>query len=349
MNREYPLISVIIPVYNVEPYLERCLESVVRQSYTNLEIILVDDGSTDQSGSMCDIWAGRDSRIQAMHKENAGLGMARNTGIDASTGEYLTFVDSDDYVEQAMVETLFEALKKQNSKVCYGGCIDVDGDGTLAYGKPPSKLTYSGEEEIAQFIGDALSGPPEVTAHCFTGMSAWGNLYAASFFREKGVRFLREQKVLCEDIFYNITICRHVDKVVIAPHCLYYYCANEGTLTKRYRADRFEAAKNMRELLREELAEELPLYPFLSQRIERNYMDNLILCMRQEIVFRRSNGYDYCRNQLRKILEDEITRRVLQTYPVSSMEMKQRILFTLVKQNRRWMVYWLFRIRYGIG
>jgi glycosyltransferase involved in cell wall biosynthesis len=107
-----PLISVIVPVYNVEKYIERCLDSIINQTYNNLEIILVDDGTQDHSGDICDEYAKRDNRITVIHKANGGLSDARNCGIEHSTGEYLTFIDSDDYIDCDYVEFLFNLVKK---------------------------------------------------------------------------------------------------------------------------------------------------------------------------------------------------------------------------------------------
>ena len=109
-----PLISIIIPVYGVEEYLNQCLESVVNQTYANLEIILVDDGSKDNCPAMCDGWANKDSRIKVVHKENGGLSSARNAGLDIFTGEYVAFVDSDDYIAQDMYELLYSRAKEGN-------------------------------------------------------------------------------------------------------------------------------------------------------------------------------------------------------------------------------------------
>ena len=115
------LISVIVPVYNVAPYLDRCVRSIVDQTYKNLEIILVDDGSTDGSGTMCDDWAKKDSRIKVIHKPNGGPSEARNAGIDLSTGDYLGFADSDDWLDTAMLEVLYTAIRNNqgvNMAVC---------------------------------------------------------------------------------------------------------------------------------------------------------------------------------------------------------------------------------------
>ena len=100
MTKDIPLVSVVLPIYNVEKYLDQCVASVVSQTYSNLEIILIDDGATDSCPRKCDEWAMRDSRIRVIHKQNQGLGMARNSGLEASTGDYICFFDSDDFVDE---------------------------------------------------------------------------------------------------------------------------------------------------------------------------------------------------------------------------------------------------------
>lgn len=114
---EEDLISVIVPVYNVEKYIKNCIDSIINQTYKNLEIILIDDGSKDNSGKICDEYTKLDNRIKAIHKKNGGLSDARNVGIDNATGKYITFIDSDDYVENDYVEYLYKLIKKYNVKM----------------------------------------------------------------------------------------------------------------------------------------------------------------------------------------------------------------------------------------
>ena len=111
------LISVIVPIYNVEQYLDRCVKSIVEQTYTNLEIILVDDGSPDNCGAMCDSWAARDNRIKVIHKENGGLSDTRNAGLGIATGDFISFIDSDDWIESAFYEKLLTAIRESNAEV----------------------------------------------------------------------------------------------------------------------------------------------------------------------------------------------------------------------------------------
>lgn len=347
-TRRFPLVSVIIPVYRVETYLDRCLKSVTGQDYTNLQIILVDDGSPDASGRICDGWAERDSRIQVIHKENEGLGMARNSGIECARGEYLLFVDSDDYIAPEMVGKLMQDLERSGGKVCYSGFVDVDQEGRRTAGKPPEKLIYEGTAIRNEFLAEAVGALPETSQNCFAGMSACGALYHASFFSEDGIRFQREQKVLCEDLFFNIEICRHVKSVRIVPECFYYYCANRDSLTKRYRPDRYEAAVRMKKLLERKLLAGEDGDFGMKQRIDRNYMDNLITCMKQEIVYRKQNGHGFCMGRLREMAGSETTCQALTDYPLSRLGGKQRLLFGLIRRKRIWMVYALFRLRYRI-
>ena len=109
-------ISVIVPVYNVERYMDRCLNSIVSQTYRNLEILLIDDGSTDCGGEKCDQWKKKDDRIQVIHQKNSGLYAARNRGLDSATGKYIIFVDSDDYVANELIEELYYVLKEEKAR-----------------------------------------------------------------------------------------------------------------------------------------------------------------------------------------------------------------------------------------
>lgn len=114
---EQPLISVIVPVYKVEPYLDRCVQSIVNQTYENLEIILVDDGSPDHCPAMCDAWAAKDGRVQVLHKENGGVSTARNAGINIAKGAFFTFVDSDDWIARDMILALYRLQKESTADV----------------------------------------------------------------------------------------------------------------------------------------------------------------------------------------------------------------------------------------
>ena len=131
---EEELISIIVPVYKVEKYLDKCINSIVSQTYKNLEVILVDDGSPDSCGKMCDEWTKKDTRIKVIHKENGGLSDARNFGLDCAKGKYIQFVDSDDYIEKDMIEFLYKNLKENNADISICSNYMVDEENVINVG-----------------------------------------------------------------------------------------------------------------------------------------------------------------------------------------------------------------------
>lgn len=148
------LLSVIIPVYNVEEYLAKCVDSILNQTYRNLEVILVNDGSKDGSGSICDDFVQKDSRVRVIHKENGGLSSARNAGMDAAKGEYISFIDSDDWIETDSYEHLLGLMEKYQVKLVCGGNWDVDGaTGEKTLGICPKKEELvTGEEFVGKMF-----------------------------------------------------------------------------------------------------------------------------------------------------------------------------------------------------
>ena len=183
-------VYVIVPVYNVELYLNRCIESIVTQTYTNLEIILVDDGSTDNSGKLCDEWARKDNRIKVVHKKNAGLGFARNTGLDHANGDYVVYIDSDDYVAENMIETLLTALTKNKADTVYCGLNRVFPEGRIV--EQPScydNLVFEKEDIINMVLLEMVGTVPEKYEDNYVVMSVWHGIYSMDLIRRHHIRF----------------------------------------------------------------------------------------------------------------------------------------------------------------
>lgn len=178
MEKQLPLISVIVPVYNVEKYLTKSVESIRNQTYTNLEIILIDDGSVDRSGELCDEFCRKDNRIVTRHKENGGQGSARNIGLDICNGEYITFLDSDDIMEVSCIESLYSFLCDEDLEIsaCNYGRYDEEGN----------KLSLF-EERYEDFIIDGTEAQRRIWyAECIN-LAPWGKLYKRELWQ--GVRF----------------------------------------------------------------------------------------------------------------------------------------------------------------
>lgn len=228
-----PLVSVVVPIYNVEKYLNRCIESIVNQTYFNLEIILVDDGSPDKCPVMCDEWAMKDSRIKVIHKENAGLGMARNTGMDSAEGKYIFFFDSDDYVDTAIVEKCVFSAEKNGSDVVIFGRCDIYEDGTVI----PKSIKSDREAFLgASIINELL--PSMFTYSMGFGVSAWGKMYNLNTLRALGKGFMSEREIISEDAYFAVDLYSDVSVVTIVFENLYYYFKRGDSLSRVYKEDR---------------------------------------------------------------------------------------------------------------
>lgn len=169
------LVSIVLPIYNVEKYLDRCIESVINQTYRNLEILLVDDGSPDDCPQKCEEWAKKDGRIKVIHKANAGLGYARNTGIENASGEYICFFDSDDYIDPSTIEKAYNTAQKNNSDMVLFGHYDVDVQGKIVrtYIPTTDKESYVGSEVQEVLLPDLVSDNPATGKSTNLWLSAW--------------------------------------------------------------------------------------------------------------------------------------------------------------------------------
>lgn len=215
------LISVIIPVYNVEAYLQRCIESVINQTYRNLEIILVDDGSTDKSGAICDSYALKDKRICVFHKENGGLSDARNYGVSKAQGTYIAFVDADDYIAPEMLGLLYERMQKDNSDMAVCGYRYVDEKGKFLIDK-------NGENPICDEVLTGDEAIHKLEHHkkwYFTVV--WNKLYRRCLFED--IEFLKDK--YHEDEYIAHHIYNRCDRISFIHNELYYYVQRAGSIT----------------------------------------------------------------------------------------------------------------------
>lgn len=204
-----PLISVIVPVYNVRKYIRQCLESIQSQTYDALEILLVDDGSTDGSGKICDELAKEDERIVVIHQENKGLSGARNSALDIARGELITFVDSDDWVEQQTVEKLLAAMMQEDADLAICGAVFCGEDGHVLFERKSDKLIIASGEELMRLF---------LCSNIGIGTS-WGKLYKTCFFDK--LRFPEER--YHEDGYTTHQLLDFSYRTVVIPEALYWY------------------------------------------------------------------------------------------------------------------------------
>lgn len=207
------LISVIVPIYKVEAYLDECVRSIIDQTYPHLEIILVDDGSPDNCPAMCDEWAKKDSRIRVIHKPNGGLSDARNAGIDAATGDYIAFVDSDDFIKPDMLEKLHMALIRADADIAACGIRTCEGAKQTAWG---CRDVVGTPEQIYALLYNDTAYP----------VAAWNKLYRRSCWQT--LRFPVGKT--CEDAFTTYQLIHAARRIVMIPEALYCYRIRPGSI-----------------------------------------------------------------------------------------------------------------------
>ena len=253
------LISVIVPVFKVDPYLDRCVESIVNQTYRNLEIILVDDGSPDSCGAMCDAWAEKDRRIKVIHKKNGGLSDARNAGLDIATGTLIGFVDSDDFIRSDMYLLLMERLMEDGSDIAACGVEMVFEDGTPSRMLTPSgKCVLSTEAAMIAVIEESWLKQP-----------VWNKLYRTELIRDIPFPVGKYH----EDVFWTYKAVGSAKQVSVFDTPCYYYCQRSGSIMgESYSLRRLDILPAKRQRL-EYLKENFPVLENLAR------VDLIFSCM----------------------------------------------------------------------
>ena len=229
MPYEKPLLSIIVPVYDVERYLPKCMDSILAQTFTDFELILVDDGSPDNCPALCDAAAAKDARIRVLHQKNGGLSAARNAGLDVARGEWIGFVDSDDYIAPEMYEILYKAVQSTAADLALCDYVKVDETGALCtqthVAVPQKSLT--GRELLQK-------------AYWTTVQIAWNKLYHRTIFAQ--LRYPVGK--LNEDFFVIPEICLNTQKAVVVPDVLYYYVQRGDSIMGKSRTLRhYDAAE----------------------------------------------------------------------------------------------------------
>lgn len=228
-------VSVIIPVYNVEKYIRQCLDSVIDQTFTNFEVILVDDGSTDRSGDICDEYSKRDTRFKAIHKMNGGSSSARNIGIDASLGECIYFLDSDDWIEKETLEVLLLNMGKNSRSIVICGYAISDGSSVISKTKQEF-FTNDSKQIINRFIRKEYS------------YSVWNKLYCRKLIKENRIYFPTRIKY-GEDQSFNLIYLSYCDNSIVISQSLYNYRIRKGSITNNFSIDSLEHYKASEDLI----------------------------------------------------------------------------------------------------
>lgn len=312
------LVTVAVPIYNTERYLDRCIQSIVSQTYWNLEILLIDDGSPDRCPEICDHWARQDSRIRVIHKENAGLGMARNTALKNANGEYICFVDSDDFLSPETVARAYALAKAERADVVAYGMADVDAAGGIMARRIPRlpQQIYRGNQ-VREIFLPALMGPaPDTGKYCGLFRSLCGGLFSMVRIREIGWQIPSEREIISEDSYALLDLYGFADTVAVLPEALYFYfCENPKSLTHTHRRDRFEKIKILYHACTA-LCRERNYPAEVARRCGDLLLDLTIGAMKQATM-----------EELRQILEDSLFQQLLGRKREDKLGFQKRCLF----------------------
>lgn len=346
-----PKVSIIVAVYNVEKYLERCINSLRNQSLEDIEIILVDDSSSDSSLQICQKAAGEDSRIKVIHKVNEGAGKARNAALEIAAGEYIGFVDSDDYVEQEMFETLCARAEKYASDLVMSGVLFVDGNMFSQKGECVCKTYFETdthfqtEVELKKLRMGIVGATPDDADDSKYGMSIWKNLFKSEIIKKNNIVFESEREMLSEDALFMIDYISCIEKATGIPEAFYNYCRNENSISKSYNKDKFgksivfvnEVEKRFKKDIKQE---EYQIY------IDRFWQAMCRVLCSQEIMYAADNNIKYSdlKKRLSAVCNHSLTLQALKSYPIWKLPFKQCVFAYGVKHR----LYFLLKMLVGL-
>lgn len=337
------LVTIVVPIYNVENYLDRCINSIVNQTYSKLEIILVDDGSPDECPRICDEWATKDCRVIVIHKKNAGLGLARNSGLKIATGDYIFFIDSDDYLELETVENCVKRIKEDNSDLVMYGVVNESSEGILSKQIPcVEKDLYNRKEIIDYFLPNLIASDTITGKKASLGMSAWRFMYSMQIINEAKWSFVSEREIISEDYYSLLDLFSFVNKVSIIKEGYYHYWVNTSSLSRSYKEDRYRKICDCHEAMIK-LARDRDYPEEIISAINSQILGNYIGALK--MIMYSNFGFHKTIREYNKIIKDEYFKKYIKTIEVNKENATRRILIENMRLGFTYIVYLIIKIR----
>lgn len=302
-------VSIIVPVYNVEKYIERCLKSLVNQTLKDIEIIIVNDDTPDNSMNLCQEYAKKDNRIKIFNKKNEGLGLTRNYGINQASGEFIAFVDSDDFVEKNFYEKMYESAIRNNSDIVFAEYKIYTYNNEIKYTNA-GKIPFNNEcVKPKEVLYSMLNIKTDEYNNSNMGMSVWRAIYKKKIIEKNDIVFVSEREYISEDICFNFDILENSNLVSFAKGTYYYYCYNSVSLSHSYRKDRMEKTKNLIHKLIEK-AKISNEYEKMKTGLNDLFVSYVHGIIKQEVNNKQLN-FKQKKNNINKILDDIELREAL--------------------------------------
>lgn len=331
-----PYFSIILPIYNVASYLGRCIQSILAQDFTDYEVILVDDGSTDGSGHICDSYAAQHNHIRVVHKKNGGLSSARNAGMEIAQGEYIWWVDSDDWVDKQALFVLYSAIKEGQPDIAKFNHIRVTNTENVVLSSA-APGNYMQRDGIDTLLKQAFIETSKYV------LSAWSHVYKREFLRQKGLYFVSEREIGSEDYLFSLQAMLVASSIVVLKDALYYYELRIGSLSQRYKEN---AAQRYTELY-------LQLRSFYEQNgtlsdyecvMNRFYVWHLVrgICISNEYTLSEKHPLAEARKNVALMLAMPDFQRAIRATDTSGLSWKQKIHLLAMRCHMEPLFYWLY-------
>lgn len=337
-----PKVSIIVPCYKVEQYLDRCVKSLVNQTLEDIEIILVDDGSPDSVPEMCDRWAEQDTRIKVVHKKNEGLGMACNSGLEVATGEYVAFVDSDDWVDKEMYKDIYEAAQMYMAEIVFTGLRKVNIKQEVTYMEHPKKQLLYLNQNIKELIFDMIASDVTDPIERHIQMSAKVAIYKREILINNNIHFENEKKLISEDLLFNIDSLLHCNSAIVLPVAYYNYFFNDNSISHTHNVNKLQEIEFFYKELKSRYYQ-LTKYEEYNQRVNRLILGYFRSYMKSIVSIKNMSASEKIRI-LKITCNSKLLHEVGAEYDIKQMPIINRMIFYLSKYKCAKILYIIISI-----
>ena len=332
-----PQVSVIVPIFNVEAYLGRSIESLQKQTMPDIQIILVNDGSTDGSLSICQEYAKNDSRIQVIDKPNGGVSSARNAGLEAATGEYIGFVDPDDWVEPTMYEKMYDTVTGTQADLCMCNYLMEYAGRSVSVTLPIECSVLHGQDIIESVVANMLAGATLNSGAQTIMGSVWRLLIKREFIEKHGLRFVPGVPLM-EDLIFCVETLLKCNTVSIDSGQYYHYIIRSNSAVRKYRPDMFDQLHKVYDMLHSILEKE-GVYNTLKERMDIRYVNMYLRLVANEAHLDNDSSLTEKVEVIQQYCKDDRLRGILGMVSTKGYTLRKRLVLTALE--REWALFLL--------
>ena len=334
LNKMEIELSIILPIYNVKQYLVRCVRSIINQDIEDYELILVDDGSTDGSGEICDELAAVNKKIKVIHKANGGLSSARNAGLDVACGTYIFWIDSDDWIADGALKRISEEIKSSQPDILKFNYYRNTSTAVPTLSKVKAGIYIAdSKEKLIEFAFREVSS---------FGLTAWSHIYKRNFLINNSLSFISERQIGSEDFLFNYQAYIKASKIAVLDDYLYYYDLRQGSLSQYYRGNLYILFTNLYVQLLNWLSKNNIMQKYESYAAYF-YVGRIYGCITAEYKWYKDKNIRIAHDNVKAILKTKEFHYAIEKSIVIENNIKKKIIMLLCKYNLESLVYMIFK------